>query len=223
MRKHIVNPRILVFASIMMVFLLLVLPGHSQSRVYSGSVLNTPNYSWSLWRALAAEDAAAAYDLTLDCLDLSTIAPASGTDGIVDTYADIGLGANMLEIAFFTSSDSENDTFDIQIIAWASGSGNATYGPGVIVFQSSSNACKIGTQVCKKHPTLGTSQASGLWCDTISGTDAWGGVTIIDNAGNRLCRLLVDIRGYDLIMIRIFNAGGGGTECGNVGSIVRSY
>lgn len=186
-----------------------------------GTPLATSNHAWKLFRALATEDGAAVHDLTADDLDLSTIIKGPDwayiTDGIVDLRRLFTNTGNGVEIAFFTDSDSANDTFDFELFGYRDGK----YGPAKRIFATTGNACVIGTKVCKKHPTLGTAQANGLWCDTIAGTEYWpADVDITDTGNNQMTLLTLDARGYRYLYLRIFNAGGGGTECGKVSAVI---
>jgi len=197
--------------------------------------LNTPRHPWILWRANATEDAAAKYNLataTLDKSDLFSalltnrmfdakdgLPPTVETDGIIDTFAAFGEGANGVEIMFFSNAtDSANEYFDFEIFAWKSG----LYGPAKRVFGSTSNSSLLGLAGCLKHPTLGTAQANGLWCDTIIGTSYWPGLTVTDNGNNQKAVLSFDLRGWRYLLLRIFNAAGT-AECGTIGSIITAY
>lgn len=189
----------------------------------TGRELYTANKKWFLMRAEAAEDAASALDLTASDNDFVDIvvnaANVNATEGLIDILSTIGYGANALEFAFFSdSADSANDTFDFELFAYRDGDS----GPPVKVYSTTSNACLMGTQIVQTHPTLGTT-VGGLWCDTISGTDHWKNIDVIDSGNNGICRLILDRRGYRFFWVRIFNAGGGGTECAGVGVVVSGY
>ena len=186
-----------------------------------GIPLATPNHKWELFRVPTSEDGAAAHDLTADALDASTIIQSrehvAVTDGIVDLRQLFTNTGNGVEIAFFTEDDSALDTFDFELFAYR----NGLYGPAKRVFSTTGNACIIGTMICTKHPITGTAQASGLWCDTISGTSYWPkDAAVYDSANNQTALLVFDTRGYSYLYIRIFNAGGGGTECAKIGAII---
>lgn len=190
----------------------------------NGTVLVTENVEWELFRSLGNEDGAAAYDLTTEDMSrpakVGTAANIENINGLIDIFSLIGNKVNSVDIAFFTDSDSANDTFDFELFAWKEG----LYSPAERVFATTGNACIVGTMACLKHPTLGTVQANGLWVDTISGADySQSGVIIEDSGNNQIAQMSFDLRGRRYLRFRIFNAGGGGTECAKVGAIITGY
>jgi len=199
--------------------------------INTGRELFTPMSAWALMRAEASEDGDTALDLDTDnsasdydfadvVVNATTVA---ATDGLIDAELLLGYGMNGLEIAFFSDpTDSTNDTFDFEIFAYRDGD----YGPPVAVYSTTGAACAIGTQIIRTHPTTGVDLINttyGGWCDTISGTDHWDGVIVVNSGNNRICRLIFDRRGYRFFWVRIFNAGGTSTECAGVGVVVSGY
>jgi len=189
----------------------------------TGRELYTPCKPWILLRANGAADGTASYVLTTEDLSWGTkVAGAStiaATKGMIDVLASLGHGVNSVEIAFFTSdTDAAGDDFDISVYAWK----DSPYGPGVPVYLTTGDACKVGSMACKVHPTLGTAQAAGLWADTISGTDCWNTVKIIDSGNNRIARLSFDLRGYRYLLVRVWNDGGA-TAAAKIGAILTGY
>jgi len=187
------------------------------------SEMNTGAKPWVLLRSSGAADGTATYSLSTEDMSWGTKVNGqttlAATPGMIDVLTTLGWGTNEVEIAFFSSdTDVADDDFDISVYAWK----DSPYGPGVPVFLTAGDSCKVGGMACKVHPTLGTAQAAGLWCDTISGTDCWDGVTVIDSGSNRLCRLKFDLRGYRYVLVRVWNDGGA-TAAEKIGAIITEY
>jgi hypothetical protein len=193
-----------------------------QLPVDAGRQLYTKETPWILLRPAGAVDGTGNYTLTSEDMSwdskVAGAANIAATVGMIDVLGNLGWGANAVEIAFFSVDDAENDDFDISIYAWK----NSPHGPGVPVFFTTADACKVGTMACLKHPTLGTNQAAGKWVDTIAGTDIWSGVTVLDSGNNRIARLTFDLRGYRYILVRVWNDGGA-TAAAKIGAIITGY
>ena len=180
---------------------------------HQGEYLITAVQPWALLREPGEEDAAAAIDAASADMDLASQAE------LIDLHGLIGPRSNGVEFAAFSTLDDEDDTFGLQLWAWRDG----RCGPGVLVLSTAADACLIGTQKCAVHPTSGDSQSNGLWCDTFSITDHWGGVTVVDSGRNGICRALFDLRGYRYLKPHVFGADGTGTKCGSVGLVIAGY
>lgn len=201
------------------------LPLRPHTTFDAGKQLFTDIKPWVLLRAAGALDSNTAATV-LSSVDLSAgtylvdRSNIAATNGMIDILGELGYGVNSVTIAFFSVDDAANDTFDIELYAWK----DSPYGPAMPVFLSSGNACITGTMACLKHPTLGTTQASGKWIDTISGTDCWpSGVIIADSGNNRLCTLTFDLMGCRFIRLRLWDAASGGTVAAKIGAIVTGY
>ena len=180
---------------------------------HQGEYLITAVQPWSLLREAGTEDGAAAIGPSATDMD------RSGQTGLIDLHSLIGPKVNGVELAAFSISDEADDTFGLQLWAWREG----IYGPGVLVLSTAVDGCLIGTAKCAVHPTTGVAQASGLWCDTFSISDYWGGVTVVDSGRNGICRVLFDVRGYRYLRPHVFAADGSGTKCSSVGLIIAGY
>jgi len=206
---------------------------HISQPADTGRELFTPVTPWVLLRTPATEDAAAATDLTATYPSFYDIVAGGNTsaaaiktniddtNGVIDVLADLGWGVNAVEIAFFTTSDAANDTFDFELWAWRD---NSLYGPGKLVYKTTSAANAVGTADCTRHPITGATQSSGLWADTISGTDYWPtGVTVTDSGTNQIAIVTFDLMGYRYLRCLVYNAGGTSTECAAVGAIISGF
>jgi len=185
--------------------------------------LATPSNEVELLRSVATETGAAAYgDTTLDTSFVSILVDETtldATNGAIDVLKTFGFGANGVEIAFFSAdADSANDTFDFELWAFS----GSLYAPAEPIYATTSAGCVFGTKVCLKHPTTGATLTS-RWCDTISGTDHWNGCSVGDSGNNKICKLRLDMRGRRYLFLRIFDAGGTGTESAGVGAIITGY
>ncbi len=198
-----------------------------QHPVYDGKELFTAAKPWVLLRAAGDVDAAsldaAGYLTSADGMDYSTKVvnktTVDATTGMIDVWTSLGWGANAVTITFWSVDDAANDDFDIGVFAWK----DSYWGPAIPVYQTTGDACKVGTYKCLKHPTLGTAQASGLWVDTISGTDTWPtGVTVNDSANNRLCTMTFDLMGCRYVKVVIWS-GAGVSPAANIGAIITTY
>jgi len=199
----------------------------------AGQDLLTPAKPWKELRTPAAETAAAAY-ATTDDLSFYTIVAGSAmlatdigtnitsTNGLFDVFTELGWGTNAVTIAFYVNgpNDVGNDTFDFQLYAWK----DSIFGPAMPVYITASNACKAGTYDCDINPIDGSTESTGQWVDTISGTDCWpADVTISDSTNNRLCTMTFDLMGSRYLLLRVFDALGGGTEAQWVGAVITGY
>jgi len=196
----------------------------------SGQELYTAAKGWKSMRTAAAETAAAGYVWTSADMNFyalvanSSTVPSTvntyigATNGLIDVWSELGWGINGVTISFFTESDAADDTFAFELYAFAD---DSRYGPALPVYLTTSTNCAVGTGQCDYHPTTGTAQASGLWVDTISGTDCWpSGVTISDSGNNRICTMSFDMRGCRYLLLRTFNSGGTGTEAALIGAVI---
>jgi hypothetical protein len=190
-----------------------------------GNELFTAIKPWALLRTPGVVDDVLASQLTIADMCYATMIDPNGTPdvahGVIDCWQALGWGVNGVTIAFFTNSasDIENDVFDFSIWAYK----DSLYGPALPVFLTTGNQCLVGTYVCLKHPTLGTTQASGKWVDTIAGTDCWpGGCTINDSGNNRLCTISFDLRGCRFVKVRIW-AAAGATKAVAIGAIITGF
>jgi hypothetical protein len=190
-----------------------------------GNEMQTIATGWKLLRTPATESAATAYDLTATDLCSTTILQSrtvlDATSGMFDVQTRFdGKLVNMVTIAFFsTRTDAANDTFDFELYAW----GDSEYAPAEPVYITTGNGCALGTYDCQKHPTAGTTQADGLWVDTISGTDYWDGVTVRNSGNNQICTISFDMRGRRYLYLRTYNEDGTGTEASTIGAIITGY
>ena len=181
---------------------------------HQGDYLITAVRPWALLRAAAAEDSAAALDLSGVNLDYSA------QSGLLDVHHLLGRIVNGVELAAFTPSDADGDTFGLELFAYRDSNG---YGPGVPVFSTAATGCVMGTAKCAVHPITGAAQATGRWCDSMDITDKWGGVTVIDNENNGICRVKFDLRGNRYLKPNVFAADGSGTECSLVSLVISGY
>ena len=190
-----------------------------------GEFLGTPTFQWELLRANATQDADNALALNTGDFDWSdiivSISHANSTDGLIDTKSKFGKLANGVQIAFFSNAtDSANDTFGFDLIAYREGK----YGPGLPVFRCAAQAALLGTMDCKIHPTLGTAQSAGLWCDTISGTDCWPtGVTVNDSGNDRICTLSFDLLGCRYVRLYLHSGDGDDATAGTIGAVITAW
>jgi hypothetical protein len=181
-----------------------------------GQYLFTAVSPWLDFRTPATETGSAAYDFTAAngswaeiCVDSTTI---TATNGVIDVMGETGggWGGNGIEIAFFSEDDTADDSFGFELFAFA----DSLYGPAIPVYATGTTACAVGTRTCTTHPITGVTQASGLWVDTIDGTDYWGGITVLDSGTNHIARIMFDMRGYRYFWLRII--GSHGTKIGAV-------
>ena len=201
------------------------------------NMLITDGNQWEFLRHPATETAAAGYDWTSDnmvfyeLMGNSSVVPATieaYTDpsrGAIDLYKVFGYGVNAVEIRFFSRVDSgahdEEDTFDFELYAFAN---NSNYGPALPVYTTTGTGCAVGTGLCSYQPDSGNALAYGRWVDTIAGTDCWPvGVAITDSGNNHICTITFDLMGNRYLLLRTFNSGGGASEAGEVGAIIRAY
>lgn len=236
---------------LLLVLFLLVISGlaPAQSTVPQafdqGQELFTNPGPWKMALAPAATSGTTALDLTATDLCFYAYLAGSSTDqatvkatieaaytagtGEIDVWKTLGWGVNVVELAFFTGSaatagDAADDYFGFELYAWADSS---PFGPGVPVCVTGTSACKVGTMKLAYLPYGSTATAilsGGAWVDTIAITDCWGGVTIVDSGtdNGRICRLIVDLRGYRYLKLRTFGAAGA-TKAANIGAIIRRY
>ena len=186
---------------------------------FQGEYLRTIRKPWALLRAAAAEDAAATLDPATTDFDYS------GQSGLLDIDSLLGENVNGIELAAFTPSDGDGDTFGLDLLAYRD---SGDYGPGVPILTTSATGCVIGTAKCAVHPTTGVAQANGLWCDSMTITDRWGdaangAVTVINTGNNGIARVSFDFRGYRYLKPSVFAADGSGTECGAVGLVFSGW
>ena len=192
---------------------------------YNGQELFTVRSQWKLLRAAGVLDGPNGATTDLTATDLSwnskcvSEATIDATAGMIDVWDELGWGVNAVQIAFFSVDDTANDNFDLEIYAWA----DSTYAPAQPVYLTTGDACIVGTYDAQVHPTLGTVQTSGLWVDTISGTDCWpAGVEVADSGNNRLCTLTFDLTGCRYLWVRLWNDDGTNAAA-NIGAIIRKY
>lgn len=200
----------------------------------SGQELFTANSGWKLLRTAGALDGPGGATTDLTATDLcfytkvagSTTSPVdtvtniAATTGMIDVWTELGWGVNAVQIALFSVDDSANDNFDLEIYAWA----DSMYAPAQIVYLTTGDACIVGTYDCQKHPTAGTAQTSGLWVDTISGTDRWPtSVDVIDSGNNGMCTMTFDLTGCRYLWVRLWNDSTGGTAAAKIGAVIRKY
>lgn len=189
-----------------------------------GGALTTEIKPWALLRTPGVVDGLVGEYLAIEDMCYATMIDPNGISpatGVFDVYSQLGWNANGVTIAFFTTSasDAANDVFDVEIYAYK----DSWYGPAMPVFLTTGNQCIIGTYPCLKHPTLGTTQASGKWVDTIAGTDCWpGGCTINDSGNNRLCTISFDLRGCRFVKFRVW-AAAGTTKAVAIGAIITGH
>jgi len=195
----------------------------------ANSLITTP-VGWALLRDAAAEDQAAATALTTVDMcwttawsanyDASTYDADPG--GVVDVYTSLSRAANAVEIAFFDPCNVQShETFDFELWAWRDAS---AYGPGKLVYKTTSAANHAGTMACLKHPITGVAQPYGNWVDTISGTDYWPtGVTITNSGTDQVAVMTFDLMGHRYLRLIIYNAAGTSTECVAVGAVISGY
>ena len=215
-----------IFSALTWHFLYAGSPAPVAPNFYSGQELFTANSGWKLLRTAGALDGPGGATTDLTGTDLSwgskcvSEATIDATTGMIDVWDELGWGVNAVQIAFFTVDDAANDNFDLEIYAWA----DSKYAPAQVVYLTTGDACIVGTYDCQKHPTLGTAQTSGLWVDTISGTDPWPtSVDVIDSANNRMCTMTFDLTGCRYLWVRLWNGSTGGIEAAKIGAVIRKY
>lgn len=162
------------------------------------SMLSTISAQW--FNLLTRGTTSAVLTLTADH-SFGTDAPNQAADGsgIIDVWDTFNGCANGVELAFYGTTTADQ-TVTIDVDAWR----NGPTGPVIPVFRGGAASGLLGTMVCSYLPYGNTQTAvtSGLWLDTLTGTDCWPtGVTVVDSGSNRICRLRFDLDGCRYVRV----------------------
>lgn len=189
-----------------------------------GEFLATPVYPVKKFLDVGAEMSSAAFDLTADPpetrysdLITSTDKKSDSSLGIVDTLELFGDACNGVSVMFY-GTDGENETAGFDLLAFKR-TPETMYGRMVY---TTDTGLLLGTRVCDLDPIDGSAIASGLWADTLSGTNYWDDAVVTNSANDDIVSLDFDLKGHSILYLRTHNVGGG-SEMASLGAIITGW
>ncbi len=190
----------------------------SGRKAVSGMLLATPMLPMRILIPAAAEEGAAAVDLTTtgySRTEAIALSDARTVPDFIDLESIFGNSFSALALAFWSEPDgatdpAEDDTFGLDLIGYR---GLGKFNPPMLIASIIATGGVIGTS-----EVYGVTD--GLWADTLvlSFSDWIGDIEVYDSTNNRIAWLVLDAVGmHDMYLWRHGVAAGVGVEAPKIG------